>query len=42
MMQLDDVVSSTITGPRVEEAMWRFVLVLLMEPILLLLCLLSN
>lgn len=23
MMQLDDVVSSTITGPRVEEAMWR-------------------
>jgi len=24
MMQLDDVVSSTITGPRVEEAMWRF------------------
>ncbi|CAF4376084.1 unnamed protein product, partial [Rotaria magnacalcarata] len=23
MMQLDDVVSSTISGPRVEEAMWR-------------------
>jgi hypothetical protein len=23
-MQLDDVVSSTISGPRVEEAMWRF------------------
>ncbi len=23
MMQLDDVVSSTITGPRVEEAMHR-------------------
>ncbi|CEP00834.1 hypothetical protein PBRA_008146 [Plasmodiophora brassicae] len=23
MMQLDDVVSSTTTGPRVEEAMWR-------------------
>ena len=23
-MQLDDVVSSTITGPRVEQAMWRF------------------
>ncbi|CAN0016583.1 queuine tRNA-ribosyltransferase catalytic subunit 1 [Lampetra fluviatilis] len=25
MMQLDDVVSSTVTGPRVEEAMWRSV-----------------
>uniref|UniRef100_UPI00358FEF10 queuine tRNA-ribosyltransferase catalytic subunit 1 n=1 Tax=Myxine glutinosa TaxID=7769 RepID=UPI00358FEF10 len=25
MMQLDDVVSSTTTGPRVEEAMWRSV-----------------
>ena len=24
IMQLDDVVSSTISGPRVEEAMWRF------------------
>jgi hypothetical protein len=24
MMQLDDVVSSTVSGPRVEEAMWRF------------------
>lgn len=24
MMQLDDVVSSTISGPRVEEAMFRF------------------
>lgn len=23
MMQLDDVVSSTVTGPRVEEATWR-------------------
>eukprot|EP00039_Didymoeca_costata_P022459 m.4573 g.4573 ORF g.4573 m.4573 type:complete len:401 (+) comp3020_c0_seq2:269-1471(+) len=23
IMQLDDVVSSTVTGPRVEEAMWR-------------------
>ena len=23
IMQLDDVVSSTISGPRVEEAMWR-------------------
>lgn len=23
MMQLDDVVSSTVTGPRVEEAMYR-------------------
>ena len=23
MMQLDDVVSSLTTGPRVEEAMWR-------------------
>lgn len=23
MMQLDDVISSTISGPRVEEAMWR-------------------
>jgi len=23
MMALDDVVSSTVTGPRVEEAMWR-------------------
>jgi len=23
LMQLDDVVSSTVTGPRVEEAMWR-------------------
>jgi len=23
MMQLDDVVSSLVTGPRVEEAMWR-------------------
>uniref|UniRef100_A0A6G3MI66 Queuine tRNA-ribosyltransferase catalytic subunit 1 (Trinotate prediction) n=1 Tax=Henneguya salminicola TaxID=69463 RepID=A0A6G3MI66_HENSL len=25
MMQLDDVVSTTTTGPRVEEAMYRFV-----------------
>ena len=24
IMQLDDVVSSTVSGPRVEEAMWRF------------------
>lgn len=31
MMQLDDVVSSTITGPRVEEAMWRFVIVFLFD-----------
>lgn len=23
MMQLDDVISSLVTGPRVEEAMWR-------------------
>lgn len=23
-MQLDDVVSSTVTGPRVEEAMYRY------------------
>ena len=26
-MQLDDVVSSTVTGPRVEEAMYRYVCV---------------
>ena len=25
MMQLDDVVASTTTGPRVEQAMWRSV-----------------
>lgn len=27
IMQLDDVVSSTVTGPRVEEAMYRCVCV---------------
>ena len=27
IMQLDDVVSSTVTGPRVEEAMYRYVCV---------------
>lgn len=26
IMQLDDVVSSTITGPRVEQAMWRLLI----------------
>lgn len=30
IMQLDDVVSSTISGPRVEEAMWRCVAVIMM------------